>query len=167
MKNIRYFAYGSNMSLRRLRDRVPSAVMVGAAILEHHRLVFHKRGMDGSAKCDVVPSTAPGDCVHGVLFDLDEDHIRLLDMAEGNGFAYIRKTVETACKGGLRRRAECYFAIDTQSGMTPYEWYLDHIIVGALEANLPGWYVQRLREIESICDLDEQRASRELSIYAG
>lgn len=88
MKNIRYFAYGSNMSIRWLRDRVPSAVMVGAAVLEHHRLGFHKRGMDGSAKCDVVPSTASVDCIHGVLFDLDEDHIHLLDLAKVIYFIY-------------------------------------------------------------------------------
>jgi hypothetical protein len=51
---MQYFAYGSNMSLRRLRTRVPSAVKLGNATLFGHQLKFHKRSQDGSAKCDAM-----------------------------------------------------------------------------------------------------------------
>jgi gamma-glutamylcyclotransferase len=47
-----YFAYGSNMSLSRLRERVPSAEAVGCFSLNGHDLRFHKLSKDGSGKCD-------------------------------------------------------------------------------------------------------------------
>jgi len=42
-----YFSYGSNMSERRLKDRVPSAKKICKAFLRKHDLRFHKKGMDG------------------------------------------------------------------------------------------------------------------------
>ncbi len=47
-----YFSYGSNMSSRRLLSRVPSARFITSASLPGHALHFHKKGLDGSAKCD-------------------------------------------------------------------------------------------------------------------
>lgn len=49
---MKYFAYGSNMSLLRLWQRVPSAVRIGVFTLQGHQLRFHKLGKDGSGKCD-------------------------------------------------------------------------------------------------------------------
>jgi len=40
---MKYFSYGSNMSIRRLADRVPSAQLVTVAKLPSHTLRFHKR----------------------------------------------------------------------------------------------------------------------------
>ena len=51
---MRYFAYGSNMSSRRLRERMPGARAESRAILPCHRLAWHKIGKDGSGKCDIV-----------------------------------------------------------------------------------------------------------------
>lgn len=166
MKPVLYYAYGSNMSMRRLRRRVPSAQPVGAAVLEGYGLAFHKRGVDGSAKCDAIESAAQGKSVHGVLFALDGAELHLLDLAEGAGFAYVRKTVVVASDDGLPIEAECYFAREVETGLKPYDWYLEHVVVGALEAGLPASYIDGLRNIESVMDPDEDRASRELSIYS-
>ena len=55
-----YFSYGSNMSIRRFRLRVPSAACIGSGILKGHELRFHKvSSRDGSAKCDVVVTASP------------------------------------------------------------------------------------------------------------
>ena len=43
MDTFLYFAYGSNMSERRLRKRVPSAKVVGTGILKNHCLTFQKK----------------------------------------------------------------------------------------------------------------------------
>ena len=40
--HVKYFAYGSNMSLVRLRERVPSAERLGVFILAEYQLRFHK-----------------------------------------------------------------------------------------------------------------------------
>lgn len=46
------FSYGSNMSQRRLKARVPSARFIAVAERPDHRLRFHKSAGDGSAKCN-------------------------------------------------------------------------------------------------------------------
>ena len=59
MNQIVYFAYGSNMSQRRLQARVPSATFLGIGILLGHALAFHKISKkDGSGKCDIVKERA-------------------------------------------------------------------------------------------------------------
>ena len=40
-QRLNYFAYGSNMSLARLRARIPSAEKVGSFMLREHSLRFH------------------------------------------------------------------------------------------------------------------------------
>ena len=49
-----YFSYGSNMSIKRIIDGVPSAKKIGVGKLLSHELKFHKvSNKDGSAKCDI------------------------------------------------------------------------------------------------------------------
>jgi hypothetical protein len=50
-----YFAYGSNMSTARLRERMPSCKPLGTATLPGHALRFHKRSTDKSGKCNAFP----------------------------------------------------------------------------------------------------------------
>ncbi len=48
-----YFAYGSNMSVRRLVARLPSASVVTTGFVTGYKLVFDKLSKkDGSGKCD-------------------------------------------------------------------------------------------------------------------
>ena len=77
-----YFAYGSNMSLRRLRRRVPAAEVIGTAALAGHTLRFHKAGRDGSAKCDAFFTGSRRDTIHGVVFRIDAAGKRALDRVE-------------------------------------------------------------------------------------
>ena len=83
-----YFAYGSNMSYRRLQKRVPSAVKLGVGILARHRLCFHKVGRDSSAKCDACESGDPGHTVYGVVYTISPREKYLLDTVEGVGSGY-------------------------------------------------------------------------------
>lgn len=77
-----YFAYGSNMSRSRLRERAPSAEALGCFALNGYDLGFHKSGKDGSAKCDAYFTADTGDVIYGVLVgareaSLPSDYIRL------------------------------------------------------------------------------------------
>ena len=63
-----YFAYGSNMSSLRLRERIPSARSLGAARLAGWRLAPNKRGRDGSGKANLVVDA--NSVVWGVLYQL-------------------------------------------------------------------------------------------------
>ena len=65
----RYFAYGSNLKLSRMRERVPSAHAEGAARLAGYRLVWDKRGRDGTGKANLRPHASSE--VWGVVYQLD------------------------------------------------------------------------------------------------
>ena len=165
MTELVYFAYGSNMSSRRLRSRVSSAVAMGMAVLHRHTLAFHKvSDKDGSGKCDIVESET--EQVHGVLYRIHRDHKKDLDGIEGLGSGYAQKIVTVTNATGDRISAATYFAIDIKTSLKPFTWYLRHVIEGALEARLPQHYLDKLHKVEAILDHDAQRELRELSIYS-
>ena len=160
-----YFAYGSNMSFRRIRRRVPSAQRVTTASLTAHRLAFHKVGRDGSAKCDIAPGLQEADRVHGVVYRLDPRHRAALDRAEGLGNGYEVKTVELYADDQTPIRAFTYYATLTDIGLRPYAWYLQHVLHGARENGLPEHYVTLIEAIEVIDDPDDARARTELETH--
>jgi hypothetical protein len=160
-----YFAYGSNMSLRRLRERVPSAVKQGNASLAGHVLRFHKRGRDGSAKCDAQQTGNPTHRVLGVIFDIDPAEKPELDRQEGLGRGYAIKSVQVLSADGRRIKAYTYTATLIDANLRPFAWYKEHVLRGALENRLEADYVQTIREITAVVDPDPDRQTRELAIY--
>lgn len=160
-----YFAYGSNMSTRRLRRRVPGARPVGAASLAGRRLAWHKRGRDGSGKCD-IPVTHPGDTVYGVVFSIDAIHKARLDEAEGLGWGYQQMEVEVCLLEQDRTiTAFTYYAIRTDPGYIPYDWYRDHVQIGAREHKLPEQYVRMIDNVPVFEDADEHRERAERAVH--
>lgn len=160
-----YFAYGSNMSLKRLQARVPSARPVGLAHLEAHQLRFHKRGKDDSAKADAYLTGDSSDRVVGVLFIIDPDEKHHLDRAEGLGFGYDIKEVELAFGARGTITAFTYFAIHIDPSLKPYHWYKHHVISGAKEAGLPFDYQHKIEQFSSVTDPDAERHAREMNLY--
>ena len=96
----RYFAYGSNMLLARIRERVPGAHPIGAAQLKAHVLRWHKVGMDQSGKCDLLISDDAEQCVYGVLYDIPSSQKSALDLAEDLGRGYEEKRLMVQCEAG-------------------------------------------------------------------
>jgi len=161
-----YFSYGSNMSIRRLGLRVPSASPIGAGVLKEHELRFHKvSSRDGSAKCDVVATAGPGRHVHGVVYRIDVAEKPALDRAEGLGFGYEQKNVLIEMEKGSDIQAFCYCATEINPHLKPFCWYREHVLRGARENNLPGAYIRSIESIEVVTDDDAVRRERELSIY--
>lgn len=161
MNRIVYFAYGSNMSQRRLQARVPSAEFLGIGILDSHALAFHKVSKkDGSGKCDIVNSE--NGTVYGALFKISETELPDLDDYEGNGKGYERRIVKAQDHSGQHVEAWTYVTTNIDPSFRPYTWYKRHVLEGAREAELPMEY---LRLIEAKEDPDTERASRELAIY--
>lgn len=162
---ITYFAYGSNMSLRRMKSRVPSSRMIGSAKLPAHRLVFHKISTkDGSAKCNILPSST--DVVYGVLFEFNPGEKKDLDRYEGLGDGYEEKFVDVELRLGEHIRATTYYATNTDPLLKPFSWYKRHVLEGALGAALPDVYIQMIEQVEEIRDPDPERVKRELEIYS-
>ncbi len=151
------------MSSRRLKARLPSTRFFSTASLSDHRLVFHKQSIDGSAKCDAWHSQNINDSVHGVVFHIDANEKPMLDSIEGAG--YGQKQVKLQLPDGSEIQAYTYFAIDIATRIKPYSWYLEHVLRGADEHNLPKQYINEIKLHGSIEDPDRTRHRRELSIY--
>ena len=163
---MKYFAYGSNMSLARLRGRAPSAVSLGPHELRGHDLRFHKAGRDGSAKCDAFHTGREDDLVLGVLFDIDPADKALLDAAEGLGDGYEETVVTVVSTEGIPVAAMTYVATRIDANFRPYSWYLNHVLVGAREASMPANYIEsRIRAVEPVDDVDEARDAKERAIH--
>jgi gamma-glutamylcyclotransferase len=160
-----YFSYGSNMSLKRLRARTPSARRIGAGVLEEHRLVFHKSGRDDSAKCDAHHSGHAEHFVFGVLYEIHPDEKPELDKAEGLGSGYETKDILIRLDDGSSVEAFTYYATHIDARLKPFDWYVEHVLIGARENSLPEEYVEIIEAIEFVEDEDIERRKRELSIY--
>ncbi|KEQ18793.1 gamma-glutamylcyclotransferase family protein [Endozoicomonas numazuensis] len=159
-----YFAYGSNMSLARLKNRVPSAQRLGIFYLEAHDLRFHKASKDGSAKCDAFYTG--DDCrIYGCLFDIAEEEKALLDQYEGLGIGYAEKQVQLLNDKQESIPAFTYCALLVNELLLPYDWYLQHVLVGAKEAQLPESYICRLESINTWEDPLAERAQKERAIH--
>jgi gamma-glutamylcyclotransferase len=139
-----YFAYGSNMSTKRLLSRVPSGKCIGRAKLLDKDLVCNKEGEDGSGKANLVDS--PGDVVWGVLYEIDPREINKLDRVEDG---YQRVTLEVITDQGNSLKAQVYFSLQLTDDPRPYTCYKDLIVKGAIKHQLPKYYVSSLEQIPS------------------
>ncbi len=158
------FAYGSNMSERRLQARVASAQKHAIAKLSRNQLRFHKQSLvDGSAKCDVFYTGNQQDCVWGVVFSLNQTELAVLDRIEGKGYDRVWLEVET--ESGEVLQVISYKANCIDASLLPYDWYKDHVLVGAREAGLAAEYIARIEAVEAQLDPDHERRKKELAIY--
>ncbi len=161
-----YFAYGSNMSLARLQARVPSATPIARATLSGHLLRFHKHSLvDQSAKCDAYFTGLQEDMLWGVLFEIQASERTYLDKAEGLHAGYEIKTVEVKPQGHEEVTAFTYYATQINPSLKPYDWYLHHVVTGAIEADLPAEYIHTLNRVATQKDSNITRAAQERAIY--
>lgn len=164
---MKYFAYGSNMLVQRLRshDRAPSAKFLTIAKLPGHVLKFHKRSKDGSGKCNALETGNPLDEVYGVVFEIDEVDKLSLDRAEGRGKGYEDKVVHlNGPNGSLTAHTQLTDADYIDDSLLPYSWYKDLVVAGAKQHSLPREYIHQLVTVEAQEDPHSERAKKERQI---
>ena len=159
------FAYGSNMSSRRLRARTPSARPIGVGQLAGHKLMWHKAGRDGSGKCDAYETGDAAHVVWGVLYRIDRSERVHLDRAEGLGHGYEYKTVRVLTACGIVA-AGVYHATHIDAALQPFDWYLAYVLHGAREHGLPDGYQRELARINAVVDADDLLRSQNLAVLA-
>jgi len=154
------------MSTLRIRRRVQSACVISTAHLLEHTLKFHKRSLDGSAKCDIVHTQGPDDIVYGVVFEMLASEKPILDEYEGLGNGYEQKSVSVIQADGRSLEATTYYATHFDASLKPYHWYKEHVLRGAREHALPLEHIQAIEAIPSTPDPNHDNHIKELSIYS-
>lgn len=153
-----YFAYGSNLDLDQMRERLPDVRVVGLAVLRDHRLTFplHSERWGGGA---AGVAHAHGGTVWGVLYELTEADLARLDADEGwrgpgdhhnlydRDLASVELTRSDDGSVPRRVRAYTYFA-RTLNPTAPSRRYLDTMLKGARHHRLPPDYIEWLETIE-------------------
>ncbi|MEW6457067.1 MAG: gamma-glutamylcyclotransferase family protein [Acidobacteriota bacterium] len=144
-----YFAYGSNMKQSRLEERVKRKGLIWkVGFLENYHLCFNKVKGDGSGYANI--EVKEGSKIWGVLYQLSNEEIKLLDKYEGVPDHYNRVSKEICTTEGSYN-AEVYIAnpdmID--DNLLPKRDYLGYLIDGATEHNLPKEYIIYLKSFKT------------------
>lgn len=154
----------------RQASRAPSATAVGTGFLRSHEMRFHKRGRDGSGKCNAQATDDARCVVHGVVYRIAAHEFGRLDVQEDvpdGGYTRRQVAIEMTDRSE-QRIVHCYFANDSHidDKLRPFGWYRSLVIAGALEHDLPGEYVQTLRESPCVDDHDPVRRRQGLDLLA-
>ena len=163
MPEFLYLAYGSNMLPRRIEQRLGRCELMGAVSLGGYALCFHKRGGDGSGKCDAYQTRDSTDILYGVVYSLTRRQRELLDDFEGPGYASQNVSVNA---GASLLTAYAYVARSehVETELQPYGWYKAIVLAGARTHGLPAHYIARIAAVESSPDPDRERDSHHLAM---
>jgi gamma-glutamylcyclotransferase len=160
-----YLAYGSNLHPMRLWERIHSAEFVASTSLQGYRLMWHKRGQDGSGKCNLHYTGHDADCALVAVFRIARHHEVDLDRFEGSGQGYRNSSIEIELNGS---DLECftYFAeaayIDDQ--LQPFAWYKQLVLQGAHYHRFPSSYLADIEAVPDQQDLDTERHIRHVQL---
>lgn len=163
----RVFAYGSNLAVARIEERIGPVVVVGSGRLDGHALRFHKAGRDGSGKADAFATGNPADVVFGVVYEMTVEAKRKLDRFEGLGADYLEKSVTIATATG-DVAATLYHAHPSRidPSASPFDWYLQLVLDGARRHGLPESYIERIASYPARVDADRVRAENARRLLA-
>ena len=140
-----YFAYGSNMNRAQMRSRAGEILDEQPARLEKYEVLFNKKARGGSATANIRP--APGKTVYGVLYKIHDSAFRNLDRFEGVPEHYRRIEVNVTNGAGEKIAAQAYIATKVEKGLRPAPHYLQTILEGAGEHDLPAEYIEQIKAI--------------------
>ena len=82
-----YLAYGSNLSLERMKSRCPDAVVLGTAVIPGYRLLFKKSKTGSYATIEQDANC----CVPALVYKISELDEALLDRCEGYPRYYYKR----------------------------------------------------------------------------
>lgn len=147
-----YFAYGSNMNSVQMQKRCAKPRVVAIARLADYRIAFfgHSKIWDGAQETVVRD---PGHGVWGVVYEIGNMDQERLDAwqdvrMDGTG-PYFHYPARVKGVGGQIYTVLFYKKDLLGEPRRPSKTYLDFIIAGAKEKQLPAEYIDELEGIES------------------
>lgn len=144
-----YFAYGSNLSKQQMLRRTGSIPVSHPAVLSDYQLAFRKV-LDGEdVYATIVP--APGHVVQGVAYFCSPHAMAQLDVFEGTAEnCYRRELVQVTALTGEILNSIVYIGEKFSSeAAVPSSNYLNLILTGAHEHELPTDYIRQIKTISN------------------
>ena len=131
---INYFAYGSNMDLKRVEEMGLKLASIHQGKLADWKLVFNviNNKQEGTGYANIVP--APGQTVEGVIYETDHESMQKLDYHEDYPRYYKKKHVLVTDDDG--KKIDCITYVGNQKmlerGLKPLRIYMRHLLNGKL-----------------------------------
>ena len=129
-----YIAYGSNMSLSRLTERVGAPYEWTAGYLEGYQLVFNKKADNGGVYANIAYKGIGFRCPF-VAYRITAEQLSRLDRFEGEPAHYLRIGLPFPDADGLPNIGHVYIANPGKlvQSRNPSAAYLQHIVDGYKE----------------------------------
>lgn len=138
------YAYGSNLSTTYIRDYCPSAHFVMLAQLPNYHIEFRRYSTDLQGGISTIME-APGELVHGVIYEIPEAEVLELDVLEDIPLGlYKRETFLVLGEDGQWQSADLYRIVNPSGPFKPSSRYLEMMIEGATEHRLDAGYIEWL-----------------------
>ncbi|XP_050463249.1 gamma-glutamylcyclotransferase-like [Cataglyphis hispanica] len=152
-----YFAYGSNLLAKRIHLNNPTAKMKDIGYIKNFRLDFQRYSKRWHGASATIVETK-NSIVWGVIWELDKCNLPTLDCQEGvqdNIYHVMSVNVETLNGTTLNCRVyqqcnnpkEYIKPADLPIDRRPSPLYLNMILKGAQENNIPDDYIEFLKTI--------------------
>lgn len=144
---MKHFAYGSNLNkidlakqCKKKRLDIPKLLNPEPFCLENYKLGFTRKSVDRKGGvADIIFST--GDFCYGVVFDVIESDLDILDEKEGVKYGSYRQIT-------LPNGIITYEVVKKEKYVQPSTMYLNLIIEGAKKYGLPESWINHLESFK-------------------
>ncbi len=132
LNEIKYFAYGSNMDPKRMKNREVNYLKREHAILEGWRLNFDKLVSENSNKGNANIEKYDESLVEGKLYTIKYGDLEIFDEHEGFSDHYKKLKVWVKLDNGEKEEAIIYVANSekVKNGLKPRKNYLNYLLQG-------------------------------------
>lgn len=138
-----YFAYGSNLSL----DHMRRICGWHCQLLCRAKLPNYEIGLDSRGYANIRPKQ--GETVRGILYEIDEDGILMMDVFEGYPDIFNRQEVTVLDENNIKYKAMIYIEPPHEFGGNVAKMeYFRRVIAAAYENKLPKEWIKKL---ENLC----------------
>jgi gamma-glutamylcyclotransferase (GGCT)/AIG2-like uncharacterized protein YtfP len=146
---MKYFAYGSNMSVEQMKSRgCVKSKPLGPARLNGHKFMYSGSSPNWDNKGTANIIEEEGSEVWGLLYEVTDRCLSSLD-----GFEHVpkrreRKSVEVIDHKNELHQAVIYTLIDDNKFNYPSDKYHNKVIESAQKAGLPKLYIDNIKAIK-------------------
>jgi gamma-glutamylcyclotransferase (GGCT)/AIG2-like uncharacterized protein YtfP len=141
IKRIYYFAYGSNLSKKQMKERNLTTYESHKGFIENYKLKFNKESKDGSSKANIIQEQS--EKVWGVCYELDSEGFNNLKECEKG---YNEQEILVFDENRKMLLIAKTFISNKICDKLPTKDYMDKIIEGAKQHELPEDYIKNLEK---------------------